>query len=791
MFVAVATLVIGLSASVAGGALWGASQRAQELQTFGTTASDVTANLDSLLRRDADFVATLRAAETIQPHMSATQFSVWFTDLQGRERLAGGLGATVVEQVPASQLARFRARRNLDPAFRALVGGSPARLVLAGPGPYCLLSAGSSVGQLAGEVTRVVQEDWCSPRSAIGSAQAPLLRAETETGQLLVTAANTRTTHTIIFQTAYYRQGASLASPFQRRTAVAGWIVASFDIPTLMRSAVAGHQGLAVALYHSNPGVPAQLIGRVGESAATGALARTRTLQIEGLWSVRVSGSPIARGLSPDEEGLLAAILGSLVTLLLFALILVLTRSRERAFEMVHQKTSELRHQALHDALTGLPNRVLAIDRAEQMLAQARRRQGAVTALYVDIDGFKHVNDSFGHGVGDELLARVAGRLLTVLREGDTAARLGGDEFVVLLDGPISRSGAERVTQRLVKTLREPYDLRHTLGRKLTVTASVGIAVGAPASADELLRNADVALYEAKARGRDGYAMFEPGMEGSARERMTLEMDLSEALEYGQLFLVYQPIVDLDSGEPIGLEALLRWRHPTHGVVSPEEFIPIAENSGLIVEIGRWVLEAACRQAALWHLHGHRIGISVNVSARQLESDQLIDDVRQVLRESGLEASALTLEITETTLMRDAEATAERLRSLKELGVLIAIDDFGTGYSSLAYLRQFPADSLKIDRSFINPIATSESSAAFIRTVVALARSLGIEILAEGIESQAQLETLRDERCDYGQGFLFSRPLAVEAVESFLDVAEAAGGRAPLVGLHGHVAGVS
>jgi diguanylate cyclase (GGDEF)-like protein len=546
-----------------------------------------------------------------------------------------------------------------------------------------------------------------------------------------------------------------------------------------------------VALYHSNPGLPAQLIGRVASSEATGTLVRAKALQIEGLWSVKVSGSPIATGLSADQEGLLVAILGSVVTLLLFALILVLTRSRERALEMVRQKTGELRHQALHDALTGLPNRVLAIDRAEQMLARARRRQGAVTALYVDVDGFKHVNDSFGHDVGDELLARLGGRLLTVLREGDTAARLGGDEFVVLLDGPTSRSGAEQVTQRLVKALREPYDLRHTLGRKLTVTASVGIALGAPASADELLRTADVALYEAKARGRDGYAMFEPGMEGTARERMTLEMDLSEALEYGQLFLVYQPIVDLDSGEPIGLEALLRWRHPTRGVVSPEEFIPIAENSGLIVEIGRWVLDEACRRAAIWRLHGHRIGISVNVSARQLESDQLIQDVRHSLRESGLEAAALTLEITETTLMRDAEATAERLRSLKELGVLIAIDDFGTGYSSLAYLRQFPADSLKIDRSFINPIATSESSAAFIRTVVALARSLGIDILAEGIENQAQLETLRDERCDYGQGFLFSRPLVVEAVEPFLEVAEAAGAPARLPGHRRDVAGVS
>jgi diguanylate cyclase (GGDEF)-like protein len=487
--------------------------------------------------------------------------------------------------------------------------------------------------------------------------------------------------------------------------------------------------------------------------------------------SGKVGGLDLPR-LSWSGSGLLVIVGGSIVSVLLFALILVLARSRERALGMVHEKTGQLRHQALHDALTGLPNRVLALDRAQQMLARAHRQQIPVAALYVDLDGFKHVNDTFGHAAGDELLRIVAARLMTVVRESDTAARLGGDEFVVLLEGSTLDAGPELVAERLLEVLRQPYDMSEQLGRQLSVTASVGIAVGARASADELLRDADLALYGAKTSGRNRYALFESSMQTTSRDRLTLEMDLADALERHQLFLLYQPTFDLRSESVIGVEALIRWRHPTRGVISPVEFIPIAEQSGLIVPIGRWVLQEACRQASTWHRHGHRIDMSVNVSARQLDDDELIEDVRHVLQESGLDPAALTLEVTETTLMRDADATAKRLRLLKELGVRIAIDDFGTGYSSLAYLRQFPADALKIDRSFIGGIATSKASAALIHTLVQLGKALEIETLAEGIEDQAQLETLQRERCDQGQGFLFSRPLDANAVESFLNAAQ-------------------
>jgi len=324
--------------------------------------------------------------------------------------------------------------------------------------------------------------------------------------------------------------------------------------------------------------------------------------------------------------------------------------------------------------------------------------------------------------------------------------------------------------------LREPYDLDEGIGRELTVTASIGIAIGDRASADDLLRDADLALYEAKDAGRDSFVLFESCMQAAAEERRVLERDLARALQRGELYLLYQPTFDLSSERIVGAEALIRWRHPTRGVVSPNAFIPIAEESGLIVPIGRWVLAEASRQAATWRRRGHTIGVAVNVSARQLDDDSLIEDVRRTLEDCALDPGALTLEVTETTLMRDTEATARRLVELKRLGVLIAIDDFGTGYSSLAYLQQFQADVLKIDRSFVSGMTTNEESAALIHTLVQLGKALHIETLAEGIEDQAQLEALQREHCDHGQGYLFSRPLKLDSLEYLLEATSTAPG---------------
>jgi diguanylate cyclase (GGDEF)-like protein len=422
---------------------------------------------------------------------------------------------------------------------------------------------------------------------------------------------------------------------------------------------------------------------------------------------------------------------------------------------------------------------MLALDRAEQMLARARRNGHPGAALYIDLDGFKQVNDGYGHAVGDELLRLTAARLGGVVREGQTAARLAGDEFLVLLEGTAVEAAPEIVAGRILDALRKPHDATAKMGRPMTLTASIGIARGQHGTADELLHDADVALYEAKRVGKDRFTLFEPSMRIAADSRLNVQRDLAEALQNDEMFLLYQPIFDLRSERPVAVEALIRWRHPVRGIVAPGDFIPVAEASETIVALGRWVLEEACRQAAAWHAAGHPIGISVNVSARQLDRDDLIDHVRRALARSGLEPSALTLELTETTLMRDAGAAAKRLRALKELKVRIAIDDFGTGDSSLAYLSQFPVDVLKIHRAFVGPIASSSASAALVHTLVELGTTLNMEMLAEGIENPAQLAALRRERRAFGQGFLLARPMDADAVEELLELADAPRGSHP------------
>ena len=427
-----------------------------------------------------------------------------------------------------------------------------------------------------------------------------------------------------------------------------------------------------------------------------------------------------------------------------------------------------LAHSAVHDALTGLPNRTLILDRAEQMLARARRGDLSVAALFIDLDNFKDINDTLGHEAGDKLLLAVGQRFEAMLRASDTVGRLGGDEFVVLTESEPKAAGPELVADRIQAVLKEPFHLEEFDHVPMIVSASIGIATGVRGSANELLRDADIALYQAKALGKDRWTMFEPAMQSAVLDRLEMETDLRAALGNGEFLLLYQPVFDLDSVRACGVEALLRWRHPRRGVLAPDEFIPSLEDTGLIVEVGRWVLFEACEQAAAWHRQGHALTMSVNVSMRQLETDALVEHVRVALATSELDPGSLILEVTESTLMRDTEATVRRLRALKELGVLVAVDDFGTGYSSLAYLRQFPVDALKIDRSFVAAMGDSAESVALIHILVQLGRTLGIETLAEGIEEQWQLQRLQSEQCERGQGFLFSRPIDSDAVEALL-----------------------
>ena len=442
---------------------------------------------------------------------------------------------------------------------------------------------------------------------------------------------------------------------------------------------------------------------------------------------------------------------------------------RKRTDEELQRREEELAFMATHDSLTGLPNRTLILDRAEQMLARSRRSQTPAAALFIDLDKFKDINDTLGHAAGDELLQAVAARLEAVTREADALGRLGGDEFVVISEELSLAAGPELVAERLLDVLGPPFELGQGGGTRVSITASVGIAMADGGGAELLLRNADIAMYRAKWDGRNRYAVFEIGMQETVQRRMELEMDLREALGKDEFFLAYQPTIDLGRMSPTGVEALLRWRHPSRGVLQPNTFIPLLEETGLIVETGRWVLEQACQQAASWRAIGHPISMAVNVSARQLDSDEITADIEDALSASGLEPEALKIEVTETALMRNVEETSLRLQAIKDLGVQIAIDDFGTGYSSFAHLQRFPVDALKIDRSFITGLRHNQEGLTLIRSLVQLGKALSIETFAEGIEEEHELSMLRGEACDSGQGFLFAEPLDVAETERFLE----------------------
>lgn len=438
--------------------------------------------------------------------------------------------------------------------------------------------------------------------------------------------------------------------------------------------------------------------------------------------------------------------------------------TERKAFE------EQLAHQAFHDTLTGLPNRALLMERLGHALKRAVRTQMPVGLVFLDLDNFKVINDSLGHDAGDGLLISVAERLQTCVRPGDTVARLGGDEFTLLLEDLADEGQAVVLAQRIVDVLSAPV---HVGGRELFVTGSLGIALslGDQRTPDDLLRDADTAMYQAKTAGKGRCVTFDFSMNLRAVERLELETDLRHALEYDEFCVDYQPIMLLDSGQICEVEALVRWRHPRRGWIEPSKFIPLAEETGLIVPLGHWVLREACRQTREWHRlypSEPRLTVNVNLSARQLQQSDIVECVSQVLSETGLAAAYLKLEITESVMVQNTDATIPKLHQLKEIGVRLAVDDFGTGYSSMAYLSSLPLDTLKIDRSFVGKIGGHEEDEAIIRAIVTLAKTLNLHITSEGIETQGQLAQLKELGCDRGQGYLFAQPLPGDALGELL-----------------------
>ena len=427
----------------------------------------------------------------------------------------------------------------------------------------------------------------------------------------------------------------------------------------------------------------------------------------------------------------------------------------------------ELSHQAFHDGLTGLANRALFVDRVEQALRRRRRHPEVCPAvLFIDLDDFKAVNDGLGHTAGDDLLRGVAQRITSCIRQGDTVARLGGDEFAILLEEDGDELQAVLMAERILDVMHRPMVLESI---ELTVMASIGVAVAErDATTAWLMRDADIAMYEAKRLGKAGYKLFDPAMRASAADRLAMKADLGVALAEGQMVTLFQPIVDFETGAVYGAESLLRWNHPTRGFVSPLEFVSLAEQSGMIIPIGRWVLEQACREAARWQGIQPGISVSVNASGVQFGDPAFVEDVRGALAQANLPAHCLTIEITETVIMDDTERTAIVLEQLRRLGVKVAIDDFGTGYCSLAYLQRYPVDSIKIDRAFVVELARDRRGSSLAETILQMAAALGLRSVAEGIEDLEQVAILRALGCNYGQGYLFARPLDAGTFRDFV-----------------------
>ncbi len=743
--IAIAIALIGSAGSV-----WTAlavnnsgDQRAQ--RAFITSSAEITGTLKLYIHHQLDLITSIESFLIGNPNPTAAEFTAWTNavDLLGHNKDLGELG--VVNYVTAAQL----------PAFVRAQSTPSAAFVVSPPGHrtyYCFATMG---------VLRAGFETTPRGYNLCASSEGPLIASARTSGLGDVVPLTLGGRKMIAFETPMYRGGKVPTSLAARAREFVAVIALTVEPRIILASALKNYPGTAVNLRygaHSRPlftsGVAPKSNEHVTETLGDG-------------WTVEILGHNSNAGFFATSNPSNILFGGIVLSLVASALLFLLGTDRSRLRRLVDERTEQLNFQATHDALTGLPNRVLIIDRMDRLLARNRRRGTSGAALYIDLDDFKNVNDSLGHQAGDRLLMLVAERMSVALREVDTIGRVGGDEFVVLIDGDKNASGPETVAQRLLDAMRQPFELDGSL-LPLIVNTSIGIATGDRPSGNILLRDADVALYQAKAKGKNKYVFFDASMEEAIGHRIALEFDLRSALSDNQFIILYQPVYSLDDLTIVGVEALLRWQHPKLGLLGPDEFIATLERTGQIRDVGAWVLNQACRQVAVWHERGDALYLSVNVSGRQFDDHLLIEQIRDALETSGFDGRLLTIEVTETALMLDMAAVVRDLRTIKQMGVSIAIDDFGTGYSSLSSLRELPVDCLKIDQSFITSITTSDESMALVRTFIQLGIDLGLVTVAEGVETFDQMDLLRASHVNYVQGFLFSRPLAPRELEEHL-----------------------
>ena len=718
---------------------------ARSHKSFVSTSNEIAATLKLSIQREQDLIDATDSYLIGNPNATQVQFKKWAEDVHVLKRYPELIGLGIIKIVAPAQLGAYAKQASITQ-------GSTFHIIPAGTRSiYCLAPYGLFRGNKALLPKDI---DLCAT-----NVRTTLLNSR-DTGKSRVLPFTDFGLHTMGLETPIYRSTSDPTTVAARRKDFSELIGLILEPNVLLRTAREGHNNTAVAFQYG--GKNSKEVFRSGTVFAN---SQSSTVNLHDGWTLETLGVNQVGGLFGDDDSIALLFAGIALNLLLAALIFALGTGRARSMLLVDERTDELLHQAMHDSLTGLPNRALIVDRMDQLLARNRRNGTSGAALYIDLDDFKNVNDSLGHEAGDNLLVSVANRMKSTLRDADTIGRMGGDEFVVLIDGGEHKVSPELVAGRLLDVMGQPFEISGALS-PMVVTASIGIAVGDRASGGEFLRDADVALYQAKAAGKNQYMFFDPKMQSDIGRRISLEFDLRSALIGDQFYLLYQPIYNLEDLTIVGVEALLRWRHPTEGVIQPDDFIPILERTGQIREVGAWVLREACSQMAVWHARGDTINISVNVSGRQLDSDSIVDHIRDALHISELDANCLIIEVTETALMLDVDQSVKRLQAIKRLGARIAIDDFGTGYSSLGYLRQFPIDCIKIDKSFTNAMASSSESQALVRTFIQLGKDLGLKTLAEGVETIDQMDLLRASNVAEVQGFLFSRPLAPDVLES-------------------------
>jgi diguanylate cyclase (GGDEF)-like protein len=758
---ALVCVAAGAVGSVLGAHAVARSDNAKARRSSQQTSAGIASTVKLVIQRNEDLAVsagTFFAGNSKTSPAEFDRWARWARALRSFPELEQ-LGLLTLVRVP--ELAAFEARvsgHEVKPlesgAAQAATGAF--RVVPASNHHYHCLAV-AEVARSAAVLTPAGL-DYCG--------KTPKLLVDRDSGLSSYGLVSVAGTQALAVETPVYRGNVTPHTVVGRRAASVGWLREVLAPQVVLAQALQSHPDDAASLSYRTRSVNAVFTSGTPQPGA-----QSTTIGLHNGWTVQGFAVEAGAGVLSDGNALALLIVGCLLSALLGLLVFVLGSGRRPALARVPAaKTREVPHDDLYDALTGLPNRALMLDRAACMLARAGRQSGLlVGSLFIDIDWFKDVNDRLGPVAGDQLLKIVAERLENVVRAGDTVGRLGADEFVVLVETAARGARLDSLARRVVEALHKPFEL-DDFGPNFFLTASIGVAFGRYATPDDLLRDAQLALYAAKSAGKDRYTLFNANMRSVIEGRGVLEAELNTALAEKQFFLLYQPIYDLSTKKVVGLEARVRWLHPKQGVLAPEDFIPLAEETGLIVPIGRWVLEEACGRGAAWNVAGHQVGISVAVSATQLNRDGFATDVRRALQQSGIEPSLLTLEIAETTVMSDIAAAVERLEEIKRLGVRVAIDDFGgSGYAYHSDLRRMPLDFLKVDRSSLAAAEDEDYRTWLLEAILIVGRDLSLTVIAKGIETQEQLDSLHAMGCTMAQGALMGQPTPANNIQSVFD----------------------